>query len=337
MEEPDACWKAADTEIENFSLDSNTRVRGVGEEGFYYSKETADEDGKPIISYYYRSLSGEDILLYQEEYQGYQSWRMIGADMILSTSMADGGVKVLKLTPSGEAVELFRQNAVQLPYIQWAAGRLLTIRNYLWEGGDYENRLVLSDLGTGEEIIIYQAVMKEEIGKGEDIICAALSDKEVFFAVEALEEESEFWLYIYEIEKGIIRERVRLGEERPLFAAYEGGKVFLSLTDDYTYLQEAGSIGEIIDGEYQELSKVPLISASNLIRYMAFTKEGFFLAGNESGYFWDTGNNKVYVYDFTQVLQESVSRIWPSEHGFACVVQKGDRLFLRTIALERED
>ncbi len=330
IEQSNTYWEVKDIKLNDFPKDVN--VIGATEDGVYYEQYFCEDinSGKENLSYHFLSCSGEDNLLYQEENQhSYRSFYINDTDLILSISM-ENGLKVLNLSPDGNVEELFRQNAVQLPFIQTSRSQILTIRNNYTENGEYENALILSDTITGEDTCVYLAAFQSEQGNGEDIVCTALSDTEVFFVVDVMQErKSKYWLYIYNIAQNKIAEKVAL-EQGAVFAVCAKDTVLLSETDEYDYLTEAGSIGKIVEGSYQEMAKIPLVTSSNTIYDSVFTEEGFFLKSNKAGYFWNVENNTVYVYDFTQ-MENIMGRIQATEQGFICLIQQDGEVFLRTI------
>lgn len=332
VEHSNELWKVTDTKIN--ALPEDALVVGVTNDGIYY-EQTLDynpEESKESLSYHFLSLSGEDILVYHEDVQSsYRSYFVKDKDLILSICIGEG-VKVLELSQNGEVREVFTQNAVQLPLLQSYEGKLLSIRNNITEDG-YENNLILSDSGSGKETVIYKTVDDIEQGTGEDIVCASLNGSEVCFTVEEMDGGiSQYWLYIYDISKDEIVEKVQL-ERRSLFAAQVEDKVILSETDDMTFLENAGSIGKIVDGEYQETGKLPLVTASNMIRRSLFKDNVFYLISANACYLWDVEKDKIFVYqmDKNENLNGSV---YATDQGFMCVVKKGSEMYLRNINIK---
>lgn len=128
---------------------------------------------------------------------------------------------------------------------------------------------------------------------------------------EYKDKKSEHVLFLYDIEKEKIVEEIPL-RTRVCYAAYGGeGGLLLSETDDSKYLEEAGSLG-------------------NLIRDARYTGEGYYFTTVDAAYYWNTKANEIFVFD-NQWLENKKSRIWASDDGLKYVGYDGDSTFIRTL------
>jgi hypothetical protein len=213
---------------------------------------------------------------------------------------------------------------------------MVSIRNNFAEDSNmYENILILQNTENNEEKIIYSALWDNERAIGEDIGCVSINNETVCFTLNKCYEdvESEHVLLLYDISKEEIVEEIPL-QTGAYYAAYGGDKagLLLSETDDFTYIEEAGSMGYIEDGTYVETAKIPMISASNMIRNGIYVGDGYYFTTYKAAYYWDTKKNKIYVYDY-QWIENRKSKISLSEDGLNYVISDGDRTFIRTVSV----
>ena len=213
---------------------------------------------------------------------------------------------------------------------------MVSIRNNFVEDSDmYENVLILRDNDKQKETVIYRALRSTEKSAGEDLGCVSMNNESVCFTLNKYYEdkESEHILFLYDISKEEIVDEISL-PTRVYYAAYGGDEsgLLLSETDDYTYMEEAGSLGYIKNNAYVETAKIPLISASNMIRNGVYTGNGYYFTTYDAAYYWDTQKNRIYVFDY-QWIENRKFGISLSEDGLKCVIRDGDRTFIRTIAI----
>lgn len=319
-------WEITDIKLNNLPQEANTYVEAVTNEGIYYCCDLADAKSSYIdASWHFLTFSGEDIPIYQAPSISYYSSFLNDSNLIIAMNFEEG-IKVLEFSPDGTTKELFQQNASQLPFIAASNGWIASIRNNFQEDRiSYNNALVLSNASMGTETTIYQATQQIDSMMGEDILSVCLNDQEIIFTVrETQNDKIQHWLYTYNITKEQITDKILL-EQEVLYAIRVGNMALMSLDN------ETGSIGEIVDGKYQEKSKIPLMSSANVIYTSTYTPEGIYISCYESGYFWNTDTNEIYVYDFKPINTEGRSI---TEKGIQYIVREGSEAFVRTLSVK---
>lgn len=319
-------WEITDIKLNNLPQEANTYVEAVTNEGIYYCCDLADAKSTYIdASWHFLTFSGEDISIYHEPSISYYTSFINDSNLIIAMSF-EKGIKVLELSPDGTTKELFQQNASQLPFIAASNGWIASIRNNFQNDGiSYNNTLVLTNTSTGTETSIYQATQQIDSMTGEDILSVCLNNGEVSFTVkETLTDKTQHWLYTYNISKEEITDKLLL-EKEALYVIRVGNIALMSLDN------EMGSIGEIIDNSYQEKSKIPLMSSANMIYASACNTEGIYVSCYESGYFWNTDTNEIYVYDFKQINTEGRSI---TGKGIQYIIREGNEAFVRTLSVK---
>ena len=331
-------WEITDIQLQNFPSDASY-VAGVTQEGVYYVQDIMEDNrlDKGVENWHFLTFSGEDKLLYQEDIRStegrYHNFCINGKNLLMSTSFEED-IKVLELSPDAEAKEIFC-HSWPMPYLQTSQSYILSIRSKRLNQDEWENEIVLLDKTSGEEMIIYQSVYNNNDATGEDIGSASVSDERVFFTVSITEDkQTQYWLYTYDIPEQKIMDKISL--ERPVFYAVCMNDSIVLSENDSMYLEEAGSIGKNVNGQFEEDAKLPLVSASNVIRDGLWVEDGVFLKSYKSGYFWNKEENTIYVCDFTQMdyADSASSGYYITENGFTCVVQKEDGYYVRKIGLK---
>lgn len=337
VQEKDA-WNYEDVEI--LGIPEDASIYGITSEGIYYklnnSIDYSTEEPTSENEFHFLDLSGNDRMILKKSDMNTWSIRNAGDNMILCNATEDG-MEVIKLSPEGNAEILFSQNAPQFPFIQTYEQYMVSIRNNFVEDSNmYENILILRDTEKDEEKVIYRVLWDNEKAVGEDLGCVSMNNETVCFTLNKYYEdkESEHILLLYDIGEEEIVERIPL-QRRVYYAAYGGEEsgLLLSETDDHMYLEEAGSIGYIEDSTYVETGKVPLISASNMIRKGNYVGNGYFFTTYDAAYYGDTKANKIYVYDY-EWIDNNKSAIMLSGNGVSYVISDGDSTFIRTMTVE---
>ena len=331
-------WEITDIQLQNFPLDA-AYVAGVTQEGVYYVQDIMEDNSldKGVETWHFLTLSGEDKLLYQEDIRStegrYHNFCLNGKNLLMSTSFGED-IKVFELSPDAEAKEIF-YHSWPMPYLQTSQSYILSIRSNPLNRDEWENELVLLDKASGEEMIIYQSIYNNNDATGEYIRTASVSDEKVFFTIEITEDkQTQYWLYTYDIAEKKIVDKVSL-ERLTSYAVCMNNSILLS-ENDSMYLEEAGRIGKNVNGVFEESAKLPLVSASNMIRDGLWVEDGIFLKSYKSGYFWEKETNTIYVCDFTQMdyVDSESSGYYITENGFTCVIQKEDGYYVRKIELK---
>ena len=338
IEQSAEIWEITDIQLQNFSSDISY-VAGVTQEGVYYVQDIMEDNSldKGVETWHLLTFSGEDKLLYQEDIRStegrYHNFCLNGKNLLMSTSFGED-IKVFELSPDAEAREIF-YHSWPMPYLQTSQSYILSIRSNPLNRDEWENELVLLDKASGEEMIIYQSIYNNNDATGEYIRTASVSDEKVFFTIEITEDkQTQYWLYTYDIAEQKIMDKVSL--ERPIsYAVCMNDSILLS-ENDSVYLEEAGRIGKNTNGVFEETAKLPLITASNMIRDGLWVEDGVFLKSYKSGYFWKKKSNTIYVCDFTQMNDGDcvVGDYYIIEDGFVCVIQKEDGYYVRQIELK---
>ncbi len=330
-------WDSVDVQISN--LPENASVYAIASNGIYYgiSKNTDYSGNEPTSEneFHFLDHSGNDCMILQKGDMNTFSVESDGNNAILCNA-TDEGMEIIKLLPEGNET-LFQQNAPQFPIIQTCEQYMVSIRNNFTDDYTmYENTLVLRDTEKNEEKVIYRTLWDNEKAIGEDLGCVSINNEAVCFTLNKSYEnrESEHILFLYDINKEEIVEEIPL-RTRAYYAAYGGEEagLLLSETDDSTYMEEAGSMGYIEDGAYVETAKIPLISASNMIRNGSYTGDGYYFTTYDAAYFWDTKANRIYVYDY-QWIENNRSKVVLSEDGLKYVVIDGNSTYIRTISVK---
>lgn len=336
VQEKDA-WNYEDVKISG--IPKGASICHITSKGMYYIIENSTDYSKvePTVDneFHFLDFLGNDRMILQKSDMNTWSIQNVGDNMILCNVMEDG-VEVIKLSPEGNVETLFNQNAPQFPFIQNCEQYMVSIRNNFVEDSNmYENILILQDIEKDEEKVIYRALWDNENAIGEDLGCVSLNNKTVCFTInkDYEDKESEYILYLYDISKEEIVEEIPL-RTRAYYAAYGGDEagLLLSETNDFTYVEEAGSMGYIEDSTYVETAKVPLISASNMIRNGVYVGNGYYFTTYDAAYYWDTKVNKIYVYDY-QWIDNNESKIVLSENGLSYVINDGDSTYIRTMSV----
>lgn len=337
VQEPEA-WNYVDKEISG--LPENAAVYHIASNGIYYMLElNTDYSGAEPTSeneFHFLDFSGSDKMLLRMSGMNTYSIARDGDKMLLCNVTSEG-MEILALSPDGDVETVFTQNAPQFPFIQTYEQYMVSIRNNFVDGsGMYENALVLRDGEKNEETVIYRALWDNEKATGEDLGCVSVTNETICFTLNRYfeDKESEFVLFLYDIPTGTIVAEVPL-RTRVYYAAYGEAQdsLLLSETDDYTYIEEAGALGYMEESAFVEQAKIPLISASNMIRDGAYSGEGYYFTTYQTAYYWDIGSNEVYVYDY-QWLGDSKYRMTPTSEGLKFVVVDGGRTFVRTLAVK---
>lgn len=337
VQEKDA-WTSVDVEI--FGVPEDAHICTITSKGIYYELQIGIDYSKqePTTEneFHFLDYSGNDQMLLKKSNMNTCSEVKAGDNMILC-NVTENGMEVIRLSPEGDVETLFDQNAPQFPSIQTCGQYMVSIRNnFVGDSGMYENVLILQNTEKNEEKVIYSALWDNEKAVGEDLGCVSLNNETVCFTLNKRYEdmEREQVLFLYDISKEEIVEEIPLWT-RVYYAAYGGEEagLLLSETDDYSYIEEAGSMGYIEDGTYVETAKVPLISASNMIREGIYVGDGYYFTTYNAAYYWDTTKNKIYVYDY-QWIENSKSIKSLSEDGISCVIRDGDSTFIRTISVK---
>lgn len=330
-------WDYVDVKISG--IPENAYVCAVASNGIYYEVENSTDysGAEPTSEYEFHFLdySGNDRMLLQKSNMNTYNIINIGDNMLLCDVTVDG-MEIIKFSSDGNIETLFTQNAPQFPFIQSYENYVVSIRNNFAEDFVmYENTLILQDTEKNEEKVIYRALWNNEKARGEDIGCVSINDETVCFTLNKFYEgkEKEYILCLYDIDKEKIVEEIVL-PTRVYYAAYGGDKggLLLSETDDYEFIEEAGSIGYIKDDVFVETAKIPLISASNMINDGSYTGSGYYFTTYKTAYYWDTKANKIYVYDYQ--WDERRGSIFPTENGLKFVVDDGDSTFIRTVSVK---
>ncbi len=333
-------WDYIDVEISG--IPENADIYAIASNGVYYkiqnNTDYSNWEPRSENEFHFMDFSGNDRMLIQISDMNAYSIKNAGDHMILC-NMTEDGIEVIMFSPDGENKTLFSQNAVQFPFIQSYKNYVVSIRNNFVENSHmYENALILQDIEKNEEKVIYSAIWDNEKARGEDLGCVSINNKTVCFTLNRHYEgmEKEYILFLYDIEKEEIIEEIPL-PTCVYYAAYEGDKagLFLSETDDYEYIEEAGSIGYIKNDVYTETAKIPLISASNRIRRGIYNDAGYYFTTAESAYFWNTKENKIYVYDYAWDENKIEKfQTFPTENGINYVIKNGDSTFVRTVSVK---
>lgn len=331
-------WKVEDVVVKE--IPSEAYVVGLCPEGIYYRQdEELDAAGESVrIQYHFLAKSGEAKLLYQEDAMtegSYCSYHLFQNDLLIAESMEGGaeGIRVVRLTPYGEAEEIFRQNARQLPIIQTSGEKLLFLVNNYLDQDYYENKLILYNPALNEQTVICQAVYHLDQLDGEDIMSVSLSDKEIFYTVQEKEgDDLKFWFLDYDIAAQKVISKTQIGR-KAFYAVCLNGYIFLSENDDEIYIEEAGSIGRDVNGVFRENKKLPGVSASDMVRYGQWVDGGIFFKTYHTGYFWNQEKNTIYVYDFMQMddVEEQLSGFCITEQGFMSLIMKQGQTFIRNV------
>lgn len=328
IRQPGEGWEVTDIELNNLPQDTNTYVASVTDKGVYYFRDLADAKSLYFdAEWHFLTFSGEDILVYKEASVSCYTLTKNGTKLIVAISIDhDMGTKVLELSPDGNTRELFQQNSPQFPFISASDNLIASIRNnYQTNEKLYDNTLVLTNTSTGTETIIYQTTQQIDSLIGEDILSVCLVDQNIIFTVkETLIDESQYWLFTYNITKEKITDKIPL-EQNALYAVRMGNTAIMSFDN------EMGSIGEIVDDHYQEKSKIPLMSSANLIRNSVYTPEGIYISCYLSEYFWDTNTNEIYVYDVKPIYTEGRTT---TKKGIQYIIREGNEAFVRTLSVE---
>lgn len=331
-------WDYIDVEISG--IPENADIYAIASNGVYYkiqnNTDYSNWEPRSENEFYFMDFSGNDRMLIKISDMNAYSIKNAGDHMILC-NMTEDGIEVIMFSPDGEKKTLFNQSAVQFPFIQSYKNYVVSIRNNFVENSHmYENALILQDIEKDEEKVIYSAIWDNEKARGEDLGCVSINDETVCFTLNRYYEgnEKEYILFLYNIEKEEIVEEIPLSM-RVYYAAYGGDRagLLLSETDDYKYIEEAGSMGYIKDGAYMETTKVPLISASNMIRNGSYTGTGYYFTAPKSAYYWDIKVNKIFVYDY-QWDEKKITGTFPTEDGLKYVVKDGDNTFVRTVLIK---
>ena len=327
-------WDYSDVIISDIPEDAS--IRAIASNGIYYQIQTgidySKEEPTTENEFHFLDSSGNDRMLLQKKDMHMYNTKSVGDNMLLC-NVTEDGMEIIQLSPDGNIQPLFHQNAPQFPFNQTCEQYMVSIRNHFVEDSHmYENILILEDMEKKEEKVIYSTLWDNENGIGEDLGCVSINNETVCFTLnkEYKDKKSEHVLFLYDIEKEKIVEEIPL-RTRVCYAAYGGeGGLLLSETDDSKYLEEAGSLGYIENGAYVETAKVPLISASNLIRDARYTGEGYYFTTVDAAYYWNTKANEIFVFD-NQWLENKKSRIWASDDGLKYVGYDGDSTFIRTL------
>lgn len=331
-------WDYTDVKISGMPEDAY--VCAVASHGIYYevtnSTDYSGEEPTSENEFHFLDYSGNNWMLLKQGGMNTYSIENIGDNMLLCNTTVDG-IEIIEFSPDGNVKTLFSQNAPQFPFIQSCGHYIVSIRNNFVEDSDmYENALIIQDTERNEEKVIYRTIWDNEKARGEKLGCVSINDETVCFTLNRYYEgnEKEYILFLYNIKKEEIVEEIPLSM-RVYYAAYGGDRagLLLSETDDYNYIEEAGSMGYIKDGAYMETTKVPLISASNMIRKGSYTGTGYYFTAPKSAYYWDTKANKIFVYDY-QWDEKRISKTFPTEDGLKYVVKDGDNTFVRTVLIK---
>lgn len=328
-------WKCENIEISG--LPENAFVCDIVSNGIYYEIELdvdySREEPATVNEYHFLDFWGNDRVILQKSDMNTYSIAQNGEDMLLCNTTEEG-MEVLTLSQDGSVKTVFRQNAPQFPFIQTYGQYMVSIRNnFIDDTGKYENTLVLLDKEKDEETVLYRAVWDNERAVGEDLGCVSMDDKTVCFTVNKTSEDkkSEFELFVYDILSGENIEEISL-PKRAYYAAYgkEQNSLLLSETDDTVYMEEAGVLGHIEEDTFVEQEKIPLISASNMIRDGAYTGEGYYFTTYKAAYYWDVKTGRIYVYDY-QWQKDSTGRMIPTSKGIKFVAAEENGTFVRTL------
>lgn len=327
-------WDYTDVKISG--IPENAMVCTVGTEGIYYVIENSTDysgvEPTAEIEFHFLDYSGNDRMLLQKKHVNTYNLMNVDNHMIFC-NVTEEGMEIIELSPEGNVETLFTQNAPQFPFMQSFQQYMVSIRNNFVDNNMYENALVLRDMEKKEEKVIYRVLWDNEKGIGEDLGCVSMSNDTICFTVNKCNEnnENEYILFLYDIESEEIMKEVSL-PTRAYYAAYgkENGKLFLSQTNDSTYMEEAGAVGDIKNGTFVENAKIPFISASNMIREGRYIGNGYYFTTYDAAYYWDTKTGTIFVYDY-QWRENSISRMLLTEDGLKYLVSGGDDTFVRTL------
>lgn len=331
-------WKCEDIEISG--LPENAFVCDIVSNGIYYEIELdvdySREEPATVNEYHFLDFWGNDRVILQKSDMNTYSIAQNGEDMLLCNTTEEG-MEVLTLSQDGSVKTVFLQNAPQFPFIQTYGQYMVSIRNnFVDDTKKYENKLVLLDKEKDKETIIYCTMWDNERAVGEDLGCVSMDDKTVCFTLNRHydNKKSEFILFVYDISADKIVKEIPL-RTQAYYAAYgkEQNSLLLSETDEMTYMEEAGALGYIKDGAFVEQEKIPLISASNMIRDGAYTGKGYYFTTYKAAYYWNVKTNKIYVYDY-EWCKDKEYKMLPTGEGLKFIVTDANRTFVRTLSVK---